>query len=78
MLLTERNEIKINILIISYLSYNSLGSFVGYPKYFSPELFKARIMNARIYPNTDIWYEMFYFVLFLTNALIRRQELIDI
>jgi hypothetical protein len=58
MLLTERNEIKIKI---SNLSDDSFGSGPNpQTQYMSPEVFKSQVMDIKYYPNTDIWYEMFY------------------
>ena len=63
MLLTERNEIKINILVISNLVDKtfSFDSNTQTP-YMSPEVFKPEVMVTNYYPNfvSDIWYEMFY------------------
>ena len=67
MLLTERNEIKINILVISNLSYNLFDKTFSFDSntqtsYMSPEVFKSQVMVTDYYPNfvSDIWYEMFY------------------
>ena len=60
MLLAERNEIKIKISNLSDKSYGS--SEDPQTQYMSPELFKSKLMDmdTKYYPNTDIWYEMFY------------------
>ena len=61
MLLTERNEIKLADLGLSkIMDKTHASSFAGSPAYMSPESFKAQFMNIKYYPNTDIWYEMFY------------------
>ena len=61
MLLSGRNEIKLADLGISKLMDNThASSHAGSPAYMSPEVFKAQFMVTKYYPNTDIWYEMFY------------------
>ena len=48
MLLAERNEIKINILVISNLSDNSFDSGSNpQTQYKSPEVFKSQVMVIR-------------------------------
>ena len=59
MLLTETNEIKLADLGWSKIMDKShASSFAGTPAYMSPEVFKAQFLDAKYYPNTDIWYEM--------------------
>ena len=61
MLLTERNEIKINYLVSSKILHLDDPEYPVNTMYMSPELFSY---EYGYYPNTDIWYEMFYFILF--------------
>ena len=61
MLLTERNEIKLGDLGLSKVMDNThASSHAGTPMYMSPEVFKAQFLDVKYYPNTDIWYEMFF------------------
>ena len=61
MLLTESNEIKLGDLGLSKIMDNThASSHAGSPAYMSPEVFKAQVLDIKYYPNTDIWYEMFF------------------
>ena len=61
MWLIERNEIKLADFGLSkVMDKTHASSYAGSPTYMSPEVFKAQFMDTYYYPNTDIWYEMFY------------------
>ena len=61
MWLSERNEIKLADLgLCKIMEKRHASLFTGTPMYMSPEVFNAQFMDTYYYPNTDIWYEMFY------------------
>ena len=61
MLLSGKNEIKLADLGISKIMEETHAStHAGTKEYMSPEVFKAQVLVINYYPNTDIWYEMFY------------------
>ena len=61
MLLNDRNEIKLTDLGISKIMEETHAStYAGTKQYMSPEVFKSQVLDIKYYPNTDIWYEMFY------------------
>ena len=57
MLLSSENEIKLADLGSAKMVDKSGGAstYTGTPKYMSPEIFKAKVMDIKHYPNTDIW-----------------------
>ena len=60
MLLNGRNEVKLADLGLSKLMDSSHAStFIGTLVYMSPEVFDAKIIDIKYYPNSDIWYEVY-------------------
>ena len=57
MLLSIENDIKLTDLGSAKLMDKTTGAstYIGTPKYMSPEIFKAKVMDIKHYPNTDIW-----------------------
>lgn len=61
MLLTARDHIKLADLGQAKMMENSCATtFAGSLSYMSPEIFKSQFMSFRYFPNTDIWYILYY------------------
>ena len=61
MLLNGKNEIKLADLGLSkQLDKSYAKTQAGSLAYMSPEVFKSQFTPTKYYPNTDIWYEVFF------------------
>lgn len=61
MLLTAKDHIKLADLGQAIFLENSFAtSFAGSVNYMSPEVFKSQFMSFKYFPNTDVWYRLYY------------------
>ena len=62
MLLTAKDHIKLADLgQAKKLIENSFATtLAGSEIYMSPEIFKSKFMSFKYFPNTDVWYRLYY------------------